>query len=261
MHFMKLISLFLLLGLTVIGCRKDTPEPTTPADNRLARVISYNSRDGSDYASEDQYEYNPAGQLVRLNMMSRNNLSGQLVQGRHYTYAYDSTGRLLVKTTFSQLNGIPSYANQEWRYTYPTPTKVIETTYSVFPANSPGGAGAPHKTSYSETLLEGGQPVERTYFNREGEANGTFAYTYANGRIQREEFRRDNAVVNSTQYTYAGNTVKVESFMTGYQGRTSERRQTLDAKGRVVRDEVVFQANIYFEPYMGPDTYIYEYLN
>lgn len=261
MHFMKLISLFLLLGLTVIGCRKDAPEPITPADNRLARVISYNSRDGSNHVSEDQYEYNPAGQLVRLNMTYRNGATSQSVLGRYYMYAYDSTGRLLVKTNFSQLKGFPWYASQECRYTYPTPTKVVETSYSVFPANRPGGPGDPHKTSYSETLLDGGQPVERTYFTREGEANGTFAYTYANGRIQREEFRRDNTVVNSTQYTYADNTVKVESFMTGYQGRTSERRQTLDAKGRVIRDEVVFQANIYFEPYMGPDMYIYEYLN
>lgn len=261
MRPLKLLSLLLLFALAVTSCRKNTPEPASPTDTRLARVISYNSSLGSANASEDQYEYNSMGQLVRLNMYYRGTNPAQLVLGRYETFAYDSTGRLKVKTGFSQLKGFPWYATVEWRYTYPTINKVVETNYSVFPANSPSGPGDPYMTSYSETLLEGGLVKERSYFTKDGTANGTYLYAYSNGKIQREEFRRDNVVANSTQYTYNGNTVKVESFMNGYPGSIAERRQTLDARGRVIRDEVITEANIYFERNMGPNIHIYEYLN
>lgn len=251
---MKALLPYLLLVFFLTGCRKD--EAAYPSDGELIRAIRYNSTEGIRFANEEQYHYGAGRRLKRVDQYYRDGQTGERVLSRYQTYAYDSRGRLTVKVDFSRLKIGPWYSGQQWRYTYPAPGRIIETFYLT----SHQDPAWEQMTSYSETLLETNQPRQIRFFTRDSLLLGTYRYTYTSGRKQTEAyFNPDNTQSWRTTYTYRGRIVEVETQTSGFPSGTGKRRQTLDERGRVVRDEVVYDPASLRGFNRGPDAYLYEY--
>jgi hypothetical protein len=249
---MKSFYQYLLLLLFLTGCRKD--EAVYPFDEDLIRAVRYNSTEGIRSAHEDLYHYGAGRRLKRVDQYFRDGQTGERVLGRYQTYTYDSRGRLTVKMDFSRLKIGPWYSAQQWRYTYPAAGRVVETSYLT----STEDPAWEQRTSFSETLLENNQPRQVRYFTRDSLLLGTYRYTYSAGRKQSESyFNTDSTQSWRTTYTYQGRTVEVETQSRG--GLPGKRRQTLDERGRVVRDEVVYDQATQARFNRGPDVYLYEY--
>lgn len=251
---MKALLPYLMLVFFLTGCRKD--EAAYPSDGELIRAVRYNSTEGIRSALEDQYHYGAGRRLKRVDQYYRDGQTGERVLGRYQTYAYDSRGRLTVKVDFSRLKIGPWYSAQQWRYTYPAPGTVIETSYLT----SPEDPAWEQMTSYSETLLENNQPRQVRFFTRDSLLLGTYRYAYTSGRKQSAGYVNPDSTQSwRTTYTYRDQTVEVETQLTGLPWVPTKRRQTLDERGRVIRDEAVYSSASPPGFNRGPDVYLYEY--
>lgn len=262
---MKYLSLLVLTGfltacqITPFQTENDGPAVIPDLNARTARILRTGGQDGKTIITEESFEYNITGQIVRRNIRSRT-ANNQLELVSYDEYVMDEQNGLKQKNTFYRNQSGVFVANLVTNYEQLSSNTVRETQYFQNQATKTLTA-----QSRLETTTEQGRKTRTVqyYLNGTGFTKGSeVVFQYQDGRLVAEQTLNSNGVSGSVlRYTYKGQTATIEEFLGTRPESISEQKNTYDSRGRLARQEVLKTNPLLCVAMFPGSATIYEYVD
>lgn len=273
---MKYLS-FVLILFSLVSCQINIMDPAQgptivpDLDAKIARRLYLDGKDERMVRGEDQYVYNAAGQLDRVDHVSFNSNNGTTRRYGHDAYTYNSTGQLTRIIYYAQtgINGTDNFQPSLMReFSYPTSNRITELFYYNNLSANGGGWTASYRV---ETTLLGTTPIQTMRYGASQQQSrivSSETYQYEGGRLVSVEFREGSGNLGSTmRYQYRGRTATVELVLPKGSSPSMQQALLYDSRGRLIRERNtsfgIYPSIRQQYNFIAPSNYtlVYEYLD
>ncbi len=230
---------YLFLTPLWLACQSNEPVPfgldpaaMTYNDEASWSKVSFcsDARCDSPY-SEEHYSYNAAGQLVRINYMSRL-ASGKLELASYIEQTYNSEGQLVNKVRYGKYNtGWVRYDESEYEYT----AGNLKTERTYF-----------NQRNSDQKVLTGiitydykeGKKINQNWYDNLNKLYQRAGYEYKNNVLTRETRYGDKEnIIRIFEHTFAGNRRQIGEYVPSLDQPIALIEKTYDDKGRLLTQE------------------------
>ncbi|WP_234733312.1 hypothetical protein [Tellurirhabdus bombi] len=231
---------FLLPLLLWLGCQNDifvapdsVPGDLAYADNGAIKKRLYcNSARCDKPANEEQYEYNAAGQLTRINYLGLTTANKLELYG--YTeYDYDQEGQLVSKIRYGKYAGAGFVPYDESDYHYEAGVLKSEDRY--FNQKNPDVRVL---TGLTEYIFKNGNKVEEKVYDAKKKLINRITFSYQKNVLTTETwYDADNKSIRLFEHMFKGHARQVNEYIPSSQERVAMIEKNYDAQGRLVSEE------------------------
>jgi hypothetical protein len=262
---MKYLSLFVLAGF-MIACQitpfqteNDGPAITPDLNARVARILRTGGQDGKTVMTEESFEYNITGQLLKRNTRSRT-ANNQLELVSYDEYLYDDQNKPKQKLSYYRNQSGTFVVNLWTNYEQLSANTIRETQY--YQDYITKALTAQNRT---EITTEQGRKIRTVQYYLNGTSftkGNEVVFQYQDGRLVAEQTLNSNGVSGSVlRYTYKGQTATIEEFLGTRPESISEQKNTYDSRGRLARQEVLKTNPLLCVAMFPGSATIYEYVD
>jgi len=229
----------LLLAPLWLACQSSDPASEFSPEPDLAAYIDDAPLlkktycfDGSctELSNEENYIYNTAGKLIKMEQSSRM-VSGKLEVQSYTDYLYNNDGGLASRIMYHK-NGtasdwVPANASE---YEYVNGVLTLEKTYSYL------------YSSFQKTLtglikyeFKDGKKLEQKWFDKENNPLYRVEYTYKNDVLSLEKwyYGSEGKVNRTFEHKFAGNRRQIGEYLSSSKEQLAMIEKTYDEKGRL----------------------------
>lgn len=258
---MRKFLLFLLAAPLWLACqsgdsdRFDTdPGPLAYNDEAaVRRKLTCPSADCANPLFEEQYQYNAAGQLTRINFLGRN------PDGKYEVYSYteqqfNAEGQPVRKIRYGKYGtdtGWTPYDEYEYEYA----NGVLKTERQYYNQRNPVQRVLAGRMDYT---FKDGKKTGMIRYDTQDQVLHQVAYEYRNQVLTRETWSNQTGnVVRRFEHAFAGPRRRISELVPSTKEQVSVVEKRYDAQGRLASEETTVSNPLLCT--MAPGTIRYEY--
>jgi YD repeat-containing protein len=181
----------------------------------------------------EQYTYNSAGKLTRIEFLNRN-ISGKLEIYSYVENRYNQSGQLVGKARFGKYSSdIAWVAYDESEYEYVG--GVLKTERNYFNQRNPEKRVM---TSQVEYEFKEGKKVGQKWFDANNQLSYRVVYDYKDNVLTRETwYSNTDKIIRLFTHSFAGNRRQISEHMPNSDEQIALIEKTYDKQGRLFSEE------------------------